>query len=71
MNFNHIKRLEQNLIFNCGEGFIANIMSFSRTDTCKVRKEIRIMQTVKAGESNSEERLKSFKFCFKEGPKYS
>jgi len=64
------KKLEQNLIIKCG-GFIANIMNFIRTGSCKVRKKIRKMQAVKAGENNSSERLKDFTFCLKKGPRYT
>lgn len=42
---------------------IANVMCHIRMDNCKVRKEIRIIQSVEGGKNNRRGNLESFKFC--------
>lgn len=37
-------------------------MNSRRTNSCKIREEIRMMQTVKAGENNTRERLENLSF---------
>lgn len=56
-----MKRLELYLIFNLWEeDMITKVMNFVKINSCKVRKEIRITQSMKGGEHNSTKKLEFY-----------